>query len=314
MSIFVSIASFCDPVLPFTIKEIVEKANKPDQLHLCVIDQSFETDTQTKLEIGPAKLSYCHIDPVQSQGCCWARSIAMSFFTGEDWFFQIDSHMDFDQDWDKTLIEHTNRLMRGRKGIAISAYPNPFVFENGLPVKKFVCTTVLTQVVKPNSVFKNDCSQLSFEAHPFNTPYPVNGFQVAGGCLFAPGEIVNKIPYDPFLYFHGEEQSMSVRIFTQGWDIFHIPQLPVYHLYNNANGVSRPLHWDHSIDVKRTRKWFDKDKSSLYRLDCLLRRGHDLGAYGLGRERTIAEYSQFSGIDYINKTLSAKAFAGPWRS
>jgi len=57
----------------------------------------------------------------------------MTLYAGEDWFFQIDSHMSFDTGWDETLVGWAERLSAGRTGVAISAYPNPFVLENGEP-------------------------------------------------------------------------------------------------------------------------------------------------------------------------------------
>ena len=57
-----------------------------------------------------------------------------------------------------------------------------------------------------------------FEGVGVEVDTPVAGFHVAGGCVFAPGRIVNEIPYDPLLYFHGEEQALALRAWTRGWD------------------------------------------------------------------------------------------------
>ena len=40
--------------------------------------------------------------------------------------------------------------------------------------------------------------------------------------------------------------------------------------------------------------------------------GKDMGAYGLGRVRTMQEYTEFSGIDYFNKKLSGRALRTAW--
>ena len=37
---------------------------------------------------------------------------------------------------------------------------------------------------------------------------------ITGGFIFGPGSIVNEVPYDPELYFYGEEVSMSTRLWT----------------------------------------------------------------------------------------------------
>jgi hydrogenase maturation protein HypF len=107
MSIFLSIASYCDPVLGFTLAHAVKTARWPDRLHFGIVDQS----PANRPVVGhrayePARISFVRIEPEYARGPCWARAIAMSLYDGEDWFLQIDSHMDFDLHWDQRLVEH----------------------------------------------------------------------------------------------------------------------------------------------------------------------------------------------------------------
>ena len=241
MTIFISVASYCDPVLRFTLDQALGTARWPEHLHFGLVDQSgADLPSINADSLAPARLSLVRIDPLHARGPCWARALAMSLYDGEDWFFQIDSHMTFDPDWDARLIAHAQRLAAGRRGIAISSYPNPFVFDKDGTVQLRPTTSrVLAHVVKPAATFEADHLVLPFEAHPVDTDQQVPGFHVGVGCLFASGTITQCIPYDPNFYFHGEEQGLALRLFTHGWDIFHIPELPVYHLYNNAESGRR---------------------------------------------------------------------------
>jgi len=310
MSIFISIASYCDPVLGFTLAQAVKTARWPDKLHFGIVDQS----PASRPVIGhrayePARISFVRIEPVYARGPCWARAIAMSLYDGEDWFLQIDSHMDFDLHWDQLLVEQGEALMEGRSGVVISAYPNPFVFEGDLPVHKPTTEKVLAHVVKTDSVFEPDHPVLSFEAHPVDLDVPMPGFHLAAGCLFAPGQIVQAFPYDPWFYFHGEEQAYAARLYTHGWDIFHMPGLPLYHLYNtpDSGAPQRPMHWDEQQDRERARNWWDLEQRSRHRLAALLG-GEDLGAYALGTARTMDDYAAFSGIDFKARTIASRAY------
>lgn len=309
MGIFLSIAAYCDPVLGFTLAQALATARWPEQLHFGIVDQSPASQALQSKSYAPARVSYVRVDPVYARGPCWARAIAMSLYDGEEWFLQIDSHMDFDLHWDQRLIETGEKLMAGRRGIVVTAYPNPFVFEGDLPVHKPATDKILAHVVKTATGFDADHCVLSFEAHPIERDEPMPGFHVAAGCLFGPGKIVQDFPYDPWFYFHGEEQAYAARLFTNGWDIFHMPGLPLYHLYNNADsgGPKRPLHWDVEEDRERARNWWELEQRSRARLGALVA-GEDLGAFRLGRVRTMEDYAAFSGIDFAARTLASRAY------
>ena len=308
MSVFISLASYSDPLLQFTVGRAVATASAPADLHFGVVDQSAQRAGSFGPAVAPARLSYVHIDPVDARGPCWARALAMSFYDGEDWFFQIDSHMDFDSGWDQRLIAQAGKLLPGRQGVVISAYPNPFMLKDGHVVRQICTEGVLAHVVKPQAVFDADHLVLPFEAHPVDSATAVPGFHLGAGCLFAPGTLVHHFPYDPNFYFHGEEQALALRLFTHGWDIFHMPQLPIYHLYNNAEAGTprRALHWDAEQDAQRSETWWSREQRSRQRLTALVK-GDLQGGFGLGTQRTVADYAAFSGIDYLRRELAPQA-------
>jgi hypothetical protein len=310
MSVFISIASYCDPVLGFTLRRACATAARPQALHLGVLDQSPEPPPAAVLDgLGPARVTYQRIDPLYGRGPCWARALAMALYEGEDWFLQIDSHMDFEPGWDERLIAQAQALLPGRPGVVLSAYPNAFRFEDGLAVPHPTTSKVLAHVVKPATNFEAGHPVLSFEAHPVETDDAVPGFHLGAGCLFAPGRFALQFPYDPALYFHGEEQAIAARLYTHGWDIFHVPGLPIYHLYNDGQSGAppRPLHWDAAHEAGRRQPWWHLEQRAKARLAALVT-GEPLGAYGLGSQRTMAQYAAFSGIDYATRTLGAQAF------
>jgi hypothetical protein len=310
MSVFVSVASYCDPVLGFTLTRALAAARWPESLHFGVVDQTPAVrPPPSPAALAPARLSYLRIEPVYARGPCWARAIAMSLYDNEDWFFQIDSHMDFDLHWDERLIGQAQALLPGRKGVVLSAYPNAFVFEDDRPVRRMATDKVLAHVVKPAASFEPDHPVLPFEAQPVDRDEPLPGFHLGAGCLFAPGAFAQAFPYDPWYYFHGEEQALAVRLFTHGWDIFHVPQLPVYHLYNTAESGAppRPMHWDEPHNTQRSQDWWQLEERSRKRLNTLVS-GQTLGIYGLGSARSMAEYTAFSGIDFAARTLASRAY------
>lgn len=310
MSIFLSIASYSDPMLRFTLERALATAQDPAGLHFGVVEQSPAEWPRLAPPAGAAaRLSLVRIAPLDARGPCWARAIAMSLYDGEDWFFQIDSHMDFDPGWDQALVAQASALLPGRRGVVLTSYPNAFVLEDGQPVHRHTTRGVLAHVLKGEAVFETGHPVLGFAAHPVDTATPLPGSHLGAGCLFAPGRLVQAFPYDPYLYFHGEEQALALRLYTHGWDIFHPPGLPVYHLYNNAeaNAPPRAMHWDAAQDGQRSVTWWTLEQRSRQRLADLVA-GQDLGVYGLGSVRTLADYAAFSGIDYAARTIAPKAY------
>lgn len=331
-SIFVSIASYCDPLLEFTMLSALSQASRPERLRFGVVDQSREPH---RLRHAPdamrARVRYVQMDPLDARGPCWARAIAMSFHQGEDWFLQIDSHTLFAAGWDDTLV-HWGRWAAARNPRSIvTTYPNPFTMVAGQPVPQTVSDKVLAHVVKAGVGLAEAHPVLTFEAVPVETDEPVPAFHVAAGCLFAPGRIAQELPYDPFLYFHGEEQSMALRAWTRGWDLWHVPGMPMWHEYVHlapAGGVdmagteagvetARPLHTSDAIDAERAERSSAMDLAAQRRMATLLYGqapncerpviGNPLGVYGLGTDRSLADYAAFSGIDYARRSIEERA-------
>ena len=314
VSILVSVASFCDALLKATLQQAVAQAQEPQDLHFAVVDQSPASFVEiTDADVYPARLSLVKIDPLHARGPCWARAIAMSFYRQEDWFFQIDSHMAFDPHWDQQLVIAAIQIVNRYGHAAISSYPSPFLLEDGLAVPKPTTEGALVHVLAPGLQFPPDHRFLRFEAHPLATHRPVSGFHLGAGCLFAPGVITQCLPYDPHFYFHGEEQAYALRLFSHGWSIWHIPKLPIYHLYNekpddtDAASPRRLLHWDKAIDEHRRVKWWDLEQASRKRFDALIENKLP-GVFGLGSYFDLADYAQFSGIDYRSRQIHTKAF------
>jgi hypothetical protein len=313
-TIYVGIASYRDPMLFSTIQDASEKAHRPQNLRFGVVEQEVAQQRLKKAECGtPAPIRYLGIDPSESRGACWARALGMTLYENEDWYFQIDAHMLFEPGWDQKLIEETQRCMEHGPKVILSSYPNGFTIRAGKRVPIVTTCKVLGHALLPDQTMQMQDPLLSFSAVSVDSDVPVRGFHLAAGCLFTRGEFVRQVPYDPQIYFQGEEQTLAVRAFTHGWDIWHPAGLPIYHLYNVPNGKSRrATHWQDDGIEGRTVRWQELDARSRRRARELLYEERSEGAYGLGKDRTLSEYAEFSGLDYRRRTISRHAYAVRW--
>ncbi len=306
--IFISIAAYCDPLLDFTIKSALTQASRPERVVLGIVEQQLPEACVRLPEAWQAQIRRVQLHPLQARGPCWARAIAMSLHQGERWFLQIDSHTWFEPGWDDHLVHWAGHCAALNPRSLISTYPNAFTLQEGQPRAHIAGTQVLAHVVKTGQSFDPEHPVLLFEAVPVASDAPVPAFHVGGGCLFGPGRVVQELPYDPFLYFHGEEQAFALRAWTRGWDLFHVPALPLYHQYHEPGQAARPLHWSPELDAQRQVNSAQLTQAANQRLRELLWGGSDLGSYGLGAVRSLSEYADFSGIDYAAKRIEGRAY------
>lgn len=307
-TLFVSVASYCDPLLEFTLRSAYSQASDPSRVVFGVVEQAVPAQ-QLRLHADWAhtQVRWLRVHALEARGPCWARALAMGLYQGEDWYFQIDSHTWFEPGWDERLLHLGRRCAERNPRCLVSSYPNPFSMRAGEPYATVVSPQVLAHVVSEGAQFSPEHPVLSFEGVGVATDELVPGYHLAAGCLLAPGRVVDELPYDPRLYFHGEEQALAMRAWTRGWDIFHAPAMPVYHQYHTADKAPRPLHWSPELDAQRAVRSGQLMQAAHERLAKLLWQSADLGVYGLGSTRSLAEFADFSGIDYERRRIDARA-------
>jgi Glycosyltransferase (GlcNAc) len=280
--VFISIAAYRDPQLNATIADCLKKAQRPELLRFGICWQHAAEDLPPA-NAGDDRFQVLNILWQDSRGACWARAEAMKLWRGEEWFLQVDSHCRFVAGWDERLIR-----MMGETGSSkpiLSTYATPFT-------------------PGPVEVLEGAPLQMAFQGFtvdgiPHMKPLAIPNWQslhrpprarfVSGGFLFAPGNFVGEVPYDPELYFLGEEASMTVRAFTHGYDLFHPHETIVWHDYVRKDAVK---HWD-----DHTGDWGGQDLLSKAKIRNLLA-GQPLDAFGLGSIRTIKEYEEYAGLSF----------------
>ena len=305
MKIFISIASYQDLLLPVTINSAFTNAKFKENLRFGIIDQC-----NVKLDFSKAKLkeqiSYVHIDPKDARGPCWARANAQTLIQDEEYFLQVDSHTVFEKNWDEYLIQYIQMIKKYVENPVISAYPRGFEIVD-LEKKVFkklqendLSTHVM--VIDNERTFKDGYFSMQ-KGLPTESKEIYRGFLISAGFLFSESKMIEDVPYDPHLYFEGEETTLSLRLFTNGYDVFHIPKTPLFHCYvDYSNLAKRPMHWNDEEDKNRSIKWTTLQAKSKNRIERIIK-GDLKNIYGLGSTRTLSDYKNFTGIDIENKKI-----------
>lgn len=301
--IFISIASYQDPLLLETLYSAYKNAENKEDLIFGVCEQANNGINIEAINF-KNQIKYELLDPVMAKGACWARARVQQLISNEEYYLQIDSHTIFAKGWDSILLNYFSWIEKqvGNKFL-ITGYPRGFKPNKDLT--SFELNTAFKETLgitfREKKLFEDGyySTQKSF---PAKTKLPAKGLLVAGGFIFAKKEFVDLIPYDPKFYFNGEELSIALRLFTNMWDVIHIPRVPLWHLYTDVENLIRKLHWDPEEDKNRASKWNDLDKYSKSRLGDLIN-GKLEPPFGLGSLRSINEFGILSGIDLINKKI-----------
>ena len=314
MQIFISIASYQDPLLKNTIEDAFDKALHKESLVFGICDQSDDPLDLSQFSYAD-QIRYEHVETIFSRGPCWARTRIQELFQDEDFYLQIDSHTLFEQRWDKILIDALNEIKNLGKNSEyhrkpfLTGYPRSFEYNEELKAfeRHTADKNILPIGYRKDSLFMRDrfSRQIGLRT---NKQGFAHGYLLAAGCLFAEGRMIREVPYDQYFYFYGEEISLMLRLFTHGYSAFHMSDLPIFHLYTNHETNKRLLHWSPEEDQNRSIKWHELEKKSIERLTDLVL-GNPLNGYGLGSVRTLEDYKILSGIDIINKEVVDEARA-----
>jgi hypothetical protein len=297
--IFISIASYRDPELIPTIENCIKNADNPEHLVFGISRQYHPDDKFDDLSKYKKKKNFRVIetDHKKSLGVCNARHHIQQLFKDEEYYLQLDSHHRFIKGWDTKVKKTLNDLKKsGSKKPLLTAYLPSYdpeaKDENRL---KDVWRMYIDRFMPEGPVF---IFPESIQGWSKKNSKPEKSRFTSGHFIFTLGSFTQEVPYDPKLYFHGEESSLAARAYTWGYDLFHLHKPWIWHHYTRA-GKAR--HWD---DVS---KWAKLNKESFARYRKLFgmdgcRRQH-FNKYGFGKERSLTDYEIYSGISFKDRKI-----------
>jgi hypothetical protein len=298
--IFVQIASYRDPQLIPTIKNMLATAENPENLVFSIARQFHPDDKFDDLTYfeKDKRFKILNIPHEDSQGVCWARNLTQELYENEEYTLQIDSHMRFADGWDVTLINMIKQLQeKGYKKPLLTSYVSSFDPENDPNGRVNVpWRMAFDRFIPEGAVFFLPETIPGWET--LTEPVP-SRFYSAHFC-FTLGQFAKEVRHDPEFYFHGEEISIAARAYTHGYDLFHPHKVLVWHEYTRKG---RTKQWDDD------KSWGEKNKKShqknrkLFGMDGEVFNPEEFGVYGFGTERTLREYEKYSGLLFSERSV-----------
>ncbi len=304
--LFIQIASYRDPQLSPTLWDLVQKAKKPGRLRIGICLQLNAEDEQicgirslpAGSELQGAQLRVDAQAARNSGGVCWARAKTQALWQNEPFTLQIDSHMRFTPAWDEEIQKSWKRCQDSKA--ILSTYPNRFDLPDRYDKEHL-----------PRMAALHFDDQGILRLQGINEPYSPNGSEkapcpnafVAAGMLYGPSEMIQAAPYDPNLYFYGEEISLALRLWSHGFNLYNPDKPLIFHLYKQA-GLSHTTHWADHED------WQQLNQRSIQRVQALMKGNNLEEPFGLGEKRTLEAWQAWSGIDLERQQISPEAADG----
>lgn len=306
--ILVSIASYRDTQLIATVEDLVFKCSDSSKLDVHILMQYGNELTPFEFIQKTNRLNaniQVHAVPYEnSQGVCWARALLQSHYSDQKYFFQLDSHHRFVDMWDLECIEMIERLKKmGYSKPVLTAYLpsfNPYSDPDG----------------RVNEPWKLNFDRFIPEGTIFTIPSAMDNHKkrkipmlsrfYSAHFMFSDGAVCEECPYDPNLWFHGEEQSMAVRLWTHGYDLFNPQKIIAWHEYSRNYRGNKKV-WDDLND------WPERNKKSHQRFRQLFYmepRTIDFKEFDFGKERSLRDYEKFAGIHFKKRAVQAETLMG----
>lgn len=296
-SIFIQLASYHDFELGKTMYDAIYKSSKFHEIHFGVHKCHYK---EKEIFIP----QYPNLRLVESMapeniGVGISRSIANSLYDGQDYYLQVDSHTRFEYNWDDSLIKLIEEYKElGFEKPLITMYPGTWRYNDNLKeVIDYSLDISSTTFEDSPEQFENYLIPNQKAVAPENWIYQKG---IAGGFIFTTGDYA-ELGVNEKIMFMGEEIVAAARAFTHGYDLLIPDKHYVYHLYYEHDLVFQKSMRRH------TWKDFPEEWSRLEAISQAeivdILGNNRIGPYALGTVRTLEEYGEYAGLDFVNRKL-----------
>ena len=291
--IFLSIACFMDNDIVNTIEDCLNKAKYPDNIVFGICLQSEDDDKCLDKYKNNKQFKIKHINWSKARGPAYARGIIFDMFSNEDYFFQIDCHTRFYDNWDVKIINCFNECKKINDKAIISHYP---VNINDIGKKDNIIVNISTvrcidinMGIKTHGRFVNTSS------------CPKKSWGISAAMLFFDRKAYSDVPFDKDIYFglqFEEQVVLAARYWTSGYDIF----TPNTHIIATEYLTNRTRQKKSVPRIPNLQKETYDRLCHIMKLKCICKYDESTNSK-LGNERTIEDYYKMLNIyDKIKET------------
>lgn len=294
--IFVGIAAYNEIDLIQTINSCLDNSVDPSKIYFGVWAH-YNKISLPNLDIPNVKYIYCNYPRLL--GVCSGRINAMSLYSGEKYYLQIDAHMLFEKDWDLKVVSAYEKIKKDWPKPLITTYV-PWWSRNEDGSINFYSPdseaktgpmeydlSILNEGYPKQKTFGVDWSQFDYFEHC--------GF--SAHFAFSSADFMHDVLPDPLFAFGGEEPTTALRAWSQGYKMFAIPNPIAWHK-NKFHGVNHEFdRLNYVGEPNISNEYHIKDFLGQKRsIDILT--GRILGYWGASSLESLKSYQFFAKTDF----------------
>ncbi|MDX2074578.1 MAG: GlcNAc-transferase family protein [Alphaproteobacteria bacterium] len=307
--IFVQMVSYRDPECHHTLADLFAKARYPERISVGLCWQYDPAEDAEMLAVPLPRAD--QVRAVQfhvrdARGAGWARNEAQKLWAGEDYILQLQAHHRFEPGWDETLIALLEGLPT-RKAVLTAWLPGYTPPDHKPELQGLLPVATVNRLGDMQDAQIVHLIKLMIPQTNFTQPFLTASW--VGNFMFTHAGTLEEVPFDPHVYFWGEELNYSARLWTHGYDIYHLDRPVLYHYWDRKGVKDQDQYRDHAARQNRL---------------SLARNLHVLGfepaedaealthieRYPLGSARPLSDYFAFIGVDIMRGTIAPHARVG----
>jgi hypothetical protein len=247
VSIYISLATLKDEEIINTVNTALHFARNPSNVFIGIAfmtDEHFYFDTLDKIN-NLSNVRCKRFDPAINAGVGIGRHNSRFAYNGEDYILQVDSHTNFEPDWDISLLKYYEESLSitNNDKTVLTAYLGKYGLKDG--ERKVMDSHTRYSFFTDDDKFYNDVGFTPWQFFPVpdvlgvSTKYlPSNKFNANfafGNHYFADYSGLPKS-----CVFYDEEIIQSINLLGMGFSlVFPNFHLPIQHLYSQHNDQSR---------------------------------------------------------------------------
>ena len=299
-SIYVSIPSLPDKELYFTIHQCLTMARNPKNIYIGIayyndLDSEVDPYELIKSFNNPnIKIKVYDINDEKNRGIGAGRNDAKQFYNKQKYFLQIDSHTNFDKNWDKKMIRFYKKALKKYGECVLTAcLPKYKRIENEIDKIDSVSRYPIYDGFRPESPMVPSIENTYLKTLK-DTEYAI---KVSASMIFAYGHLMENEQIPRWANFWEEEVIQSINIFKNKVKIIFFQHAPMQHLDNHC--ITPGLN-----DRKIMSSYFSEEEENKK-----IKITNEMFDIYLNENKVaVKEYEEYAGISFSEKRVSGTNF------